>query len=95
MRQAVRACSVTKLELGRCRRRVEPKIGPGIPARRPDQKQRNIFKSMKSFFGSFFGALFAIFLLVGVALVGCFAVIALIGVSEKGQTVADNSLLGS
>ena len=48
---------------------------------------------MKSFFGSFFGALFAIFLLVGVALVGFIAVIALIGVSEKGPTVADNSLL--
>jgi protease-4 len=48
---------------------------------------------MKSFFGSFFGALFAIFLLVGVALVGCIAVIALIGISEKRPTVADNSLL--
>ncbi len=48
---------------------------------------------MKSFFGSFFGAFFAIFLLVGIALVGCIAVIALIGISEKGPTVADNSLL--
>ena len=48
---------------------------------------------MKSFFGSFLGALFAIFLLFGVALVGCFAVIALVGVSEKGPAVADNSLL--
>ena len=48
---------------------------------------------MKSFFGSFFGALFAIFLLVGIALVGCIAVVALIGISEKGPTVADNSLL--
>jgi len=48
---------------------------------------------MKSFFGSFLGALFAIVLLVGVALIGCIAVIALIGVSEKGPTVADNSLL--
>jgi protease IV len=48
---------------------------------------------MKSFFGSFFGALFAIFLLVGVALIGCIAVIALIGLSEKGPTVADSSLL--
>ena len=28
-----------------------------------------------------------------VALVGCFAVIALIGISEKSPTVADNSLL--
>jgi protease-4 len=48
---------------------------------------------MKSFFGSFFGALFAIFLLVGVVLVGLVAVIALIGVSQKVPTVADNSLL--
>jgi protease-4 len=48
---------------------------------------------MKAFFGSFFGTLFAIFLLIGVALVGCLAVIALIGISEKGLTVADNSLL--
>jgi protease-4 len=48
---------------------------------------------MKSFFGSFFGALFAIFLLVGIALVGFIAVIALIGISQKVPTVADNSLL--
>jgi protease IV len=48
---------------------------------------------MKSFFGSFFGALFAIFFLLGVALVACIAVVALIGVSEKRQTVADNTLL--
>jgi protease IV len=48
---------------------------------------------MKSFFGSFLGALFAIFLLVGIAVVGCLAVIALVGVSEKAPTVADNSLL--
>src|SRR6202162_5563427 len=48
---------------------------------------------MKSFFGSFLGALFAIFLLVGVALIGCIAVIGVIGISEKGPTVADNSLL--
>ena len=48
---------------------------------------------MKSFFGSFFGALFAIFLLVGIALVGFIAVIALVGVSQKVPTVADNSLL--
>jgi protease IV len=48
---------------------------------------------MKSFFGSFLGAFFAIFLLVGVALIGCLAVIALVGVSEKAPTVADNSLL--
>jgi protease IV len=48
---------------------------------------------MKSFFGSFFGALFAIFLLVGIALVGIIAVIALIGISQKVPTVADNSLL--
>jgi protease-4 len=48
---------------------------------------------MKSFFGSFFGTLLAIFLLVLVCLVGCIAVIALIGLSMKGPTVADNSLL--
>jgi protease-4 len=48
---------------------------------------------MKSFFGSFFGALFAIFLLVGIALVGFIVVIALIGISQKVPTVADNSLL--
>jgi protease-4 len=48
---------------------------------------------MKSFFGSFFGALFAIFLLVGLALVGFIAVIALVSVSQKVPTVADNSLL--
>jgi protease IV len=48
---------------------------------------------MKSFFGSFLGALFAVVFLVGLALIGCFALIALIGISEKGQTVADNSLL--
>ena len=48
---------------------------------------------MKSFFGSFFGALFAIFLLIVVVLVGLIAVTVLIGVSEKGPTVADNSLL--
>src|ERR1700754_3203907 len=48
---------------------------------------------MKSFFGSFFGALFAIFLLVGIVLVGSVIVIALIGVSDKRPVVADNSLL--
>src|SRR3984957_11820890 len=48
---------------------------------------------MKSFFGSFFGTLFAIFLLGVFALVGCIAVIALVGVSEQAQTVSDNSLL--
>jgi protease IV len=48
---------------------------------------------MKSFFASFFGVLFAIFLLIFVALIGCVAVIALIGISEKGPTVADKSLL--
>jgi protease-4 len=48
---------------------------------------------MKSFFGSFFGAFFAILLLVGVALVGCFALVALIGLSEKNPTVDNNSLL--
>src|SRR6478752_4999780 len=48
---------------------------------------------MKSFFGSFFGALFAIFLLVGVVLVGGVVIIALIGVSDKRPAVADNSFL--
>ena len=48
---------------------------------------------MKSFFGSFFGALFAIFLLIGLALLGFIAVIALVGVSAKGPKVAENSLL--
>jgi protease IV len=48
---------------------------------------------MKSFFGSFFGALFAIFLLVGVGLVGFIVVIALIGISQKVPAVADNTLL--
>jgi protease IV len=48
---------------------------------------------MKSFFGSFFGAFFAILLLVGIALGACFALIALIGISEKIPTVEDNSLL--
>ena len=48
---------------------------------------------MKSFFGSFFGALFAIFFLVVVVLVGCIAVIALAGLAQKAPTVADNSLL--
>jgi protease-4 len=48
---------------------------------------------MKSFFGSFLGAFFAILSLVVVALIGCVALIALIGVSEKASTVPDNSLL--
>ncbi len=48
---------------------------------------------MKSFFGSFFGALFAIFLLIGLALLGFIAIIALVGVSAKGPKVAENSLL--
>ena len=48
---------------------------------------------MKSFFGSFFGTLFAIFFLIAAGVVGCIAVIALVGKSEKGPTVANNSLL--
>ncbi len=48
---------------------------------------------MKSFFGSFFGTLFAIFFLIAAGVVGCIAVIALLGNSEKGPTVANNSLL--
>jgi protease IV len=72
---------------------VSAKIGPRNFGVSPDLETARYIKSMKSFFGSFFGALFAIVLLVGVALIGCFALIALIGISEKGQTVADNSLL--
>ena len=48
---------------------------------------------MKSFFGSFFGALFAILFLIAAGVVGCIAVIALVSTSEKGPTVANNSLL--
>jgi protease IV len=48
---------------------------------------------MKTFFGSFFGALFAILFLVAAGIVGCIGLIALVGVSEKGSTVANNSLL--
>src|SRR5206468_921159 len=48
---------------------------------------------MKSFFGSFLGTLVAIFLLIVVGLLGCVAVIALIGISAKGPAVPDNSLL--
>jgi protease-4 len=48
---------------------------------------------MKSFFGSFFGTLVAIFLLFVVVLVGSVAVVALIGLSAKSPAVADNSLL--
>ena len=59
----------------------------------PGQQNTAIFKSMKSFFGSFFGTLCAIFLLIVVVLVGCLAAVALIRVSERGPTVADNSLL--
>src|ERR1700733_13346255 len=66
--------------------------GFGISAP-PDPETAEHIKLMKSFFGSFLGVLFAFFLLLGLALIGCFALIALIGISEKGQTVADNSLL--
>src|SRR5208337_5099391 len=48
---------------------------------------------MKSFIGSFFGALFAIILLVGLCVVGLIAVIALVGASEKGTVVPAASLL--
>jgi protease IV len=58
-----------------------------------DPGQSTPLKQMKSFFGSFFGTLFAVFLLIVVGLLGCVAVIALIGTSAKGPTVADNTLL--
>jgi protease-4 len=48
---------------------------------------------MKTFFGSFFGALFAILLLIAIGAVGCIGIIALVAVSGKGPTVANNSLL--
>jgi protease-4 len=48
---------------------------------------------MKTFFGSFFGALFAILFLVAAGIVGCIGLIALLGASEKGSTVVNNSLL--
>lgn len=48
---------------------------------------------MKSFIGSFFGALFAIILLIGFCVVGLIAAIALLGASEKGTVVPAGSLL--
>jgi len=48
---------------------------------------------MKTFFGSFFGALFAVFFLIAAGVVGCIAVIALVGASGKVPTLANNSLL--
>jgi protease-4 len=49
---------------------------------------------MKTFFASFFGTFFAIFLLIGFAFVGFIAIVVLAGAAaDKGQKVADNSLL--
>jgi protease IV len=48
---------------------------------------------MKTFFGSFFGALLAILFLIAAGVVGCIALTALVGASVKGPTVANNSLL--
>ncbi|MBV8175123.1 MAG: S49 family peptidase, partial [Verrucomicrobia bacterium] len=48
---------------------------------------------MKTFFGSFFGALFAIAFVVAAGIVGLIGLIALIAASEKGSTVINNSLL--
>jgi protease-4 len=48
---------------------------------------------MKTFFGSFLGALFAIVFLTVAGVVGLIAVIALVAASGKGPTVANNSLL--
>jgi protease-4 len=48
---------------------------------------------MKTFFGSFFGALFAIVFLVAAGIVGCIGLLALVGASEKGSTLVNNSLL--
>src|ERR1700741_4263685 len=48
---------------------------------------------MKTFFGSFFGTLFAIFFLGACAFLGLVAIVVLIGATEKGPKVPDNSLL--
>lgn len=48
---------------------------------------------MKTFFGAFFGTFFAIFFLIGCAFVGLIALVALIGVADKGPKVPDNALL--
>jgi protease IV len=48
---------------------------------------------MKTFFGSFFGTLFAIFFFGACAFLGLVAIVVLIGATEKGPKVPDNSLL--
>ena len=48
---------------------------------------------MKTFFGAFFGTFFAIFFLIGCAFVGLIALVALIGVADKGPKVPGNALL--
>jgi protease IV len=53
----------------------------------------NLTERMKAFFGSFFGTLFAIFFLIALGVVGCIAVIALVGTSAKAPAVPSNSLL--
>src|ERR1700716_1646434 len=48
---------------------------------------------MKTFFGAFFGTFFAILFLIGCAFVGLIALVALIGVADKGPKVPGNALL--
>ena len=48
---------------------------------------------MKTFFGSFFGTFFAIFFLAGLAFLGLLGIVVLIGATERGPKVPDNSLL--
>jgi protease IV len=48
---------------------------------------------MKTFFGSFLGALFAILFLIVAGVVGFIGLVALVSASAKGPTVANNSLL--
>jgi protease IV len=48
---------------------------------------------MKTFFGAFFGTFFAIFFLIGCAFVGLIALVALIGIADKGPKVPGNALL--
>src|SRR5215469_1741929 len=48
---------------------------------------------MKTFFGSFLGALFAIFFLAGLFFVGLIGILILVGSTEKGPKVPANSLL--
>src|SRR3981189_1130779 len=48
---------------------------------------------MKAFFGSFFGTLFAILLLIGVVIFGAIGLIGLAGSSQKGPTIPNQALL--